>query len=151
MSNQNPHVESGNSPPKSSRHRRLQQRAYETARCDMLAAFHTRDCGVLIPRSDPIATAVHEAAHCVFHEAFGVTVDWATCIPDLSRAELGHVHSNANLVPLPGVLHVIGELAGDLAERPFITHEPFNARTAFISGTDTQILMRFLQDGGWKR
>lgn len=141
---------SGGSPPKSSRHQRRLQREYENARRAMQDAFQARDCGVLIYRSDPIATAMHEAAHCVFYEAFGITVGWASCVPDLLNGKLGNIRSNADRILLPGILHVMVDLAGDLAERPFITHEAFSPETAFMSTTDLAGLQKFFQASSFK-
>jgi hypothetical protein len=138
---------------KSDRFRRQKQREYEFARNIILSALQARGQGHLLDRIDPITTAVHESAHCVFSEAFGITVSWATCLPAIynGESELGHMHSNADKVILPGILHITQGLAGDLAERPLITNDPFSPETAFISGTDLLTLEDHLRDSGFQK
>lgn len=126
------------------RQRRL-QRERDRARNAITAVLRTRGSGRLISRLDPMATAIHEAAHCVFYEAFGITVDWTTCDPQrcpgiAGDEQLGYVCSNADKIVLPAVLHILRTLAGDLAERPFITNKPFGIDSAFMSHTDWNTL-----------
>jgi hypothetical protein len=78
-------------------------------------------------REDPLATSFHEGAHCVFAESFGLTVESVTCL-SFSDAEgrsfCGEIRHNSDKVPIPAKLHIIHDLAGDIAEWPLWQTKP---------------------------
>ncbi len=101
--------------------------------------------GKPLSRLDPLATAFHEAGHCVFSEAFGITVEWATCFPHVHKGvrNLGFVHTDADKVMLPANLLLIEGAAGDIAEWRLISTEPYKAE--LISSSDVENVVPILQ------
>lgn len=102
--------------------------------------------GKMLDRLDPLSTAIHEGAHAVFDEAFGLTVLDATCYPPPSDPSLlGLVQNNADQVVLPKPLIVVKTLAGDRAEHYFNVGGTFDPELAIISGSDQEDLVPVLR------
>lgn len=99
------------------------------------------DSGKLLQRTDPLATAHHEAAHAVFSEGFGRPVIWATCYPLIEDGQklLGYVHGQEEML-LNGVLATMQMLAGDIAEHPLIFGREYKMDDAIMSGSDGEEL-----------
>jgi hypothetical protein len=102
--------------------------------------------GKMLDRLDPLSTAIHEGAHAVFDEAFGLTVLDATCYPPPTAPSLlGLVQNNADQVVLPKPLIVVKTLAGDRAEHYFNVGGTFDPELAIISGSDQEDLVPVLR------
>jgi hypothetical protein len=97
--------------------------------------------GVLLFRADPLATALHEAAHCVFNTAFGATVKSATCFP-FENQLFGRVETEERR--MPAILILVDMLAGDLAEHRFISNGEINPG-ALMSDSDADEIRSVLR------
>jgi hypothetical protein len=82
--------------------------------------------GQIFSRTDVVCTAVHESAHCVFNEGFGLSTEWVTCYPSIQEGEkaLGFTKSREGGV-VSGPQSLIGTLSGDIAEFPLINGRPY--------------------------
>lgn len=101
--------------------------------------------GEVLLREDPLATSFHEGAHCVFAEAFGLTVYSVTCLSfaDSEGSYFGKVWHNSDKVPIPAKLHVIHDLAGDIAEWPLWQTKP--CCPGYMSSGDGASLVEILE------
>ena len=109
--------------------------------------------GERLSRLHPLAVAFHEAAHCVFLEAFDIRVGWATCVQGVDPEDgsfcLGMTSSNAPNVALPPGLHIIHMLAGSIAEHALISKHPFDPKNFNVSATDSRGIKNMLRKT-WK-
>jgi hypothetical protein len=124
---------------------KMGEQIQERRRAEASAKLKVRGYGATLPRADALATAVHESAHAVFFEAFGVTVNCATCLYTSvdDTPCLGRVTSNADSVAIPGIMHVLNTLAGDIAEHRLLSREKYHFDRGFISNTDASHLLSF--------
>jgi hypothetical protein len=124
---------------------RRMQRDRDLARNEFMSALDARERGVLLDRLNPIATAIHEAAHCLIAEAFGLPIKSVTCFPCRGKNGeplLGSVEPpDESKIFLPGWLHAIHDVIGDAAEYYYICANEWKLDDAIISGTDCEALM----------
>ena len=98
--------------------------------------------GKLLQRTDPLATAFHEAAHAVFSEGFGMPVLWATCYPFVKDGDrlLGYVKSQEGAV-LTGPEVTVHTLAGDIAEYPLLFGSEYEF-SPYMSASDGEEIIK---------